>query len=141
MLDCHANLFARLRSYCCWQSTYRNYNQIFLVWNTAHRIRPKIYSKRRRHLSSIWHRWTAPSDGPVAFTTGGSSFDTTATRVDTGLVVSSAGDLAATWGGGVGSPAWIRIWRRPSAEDAPGQGWTLAVDFAVAAVPPAEPAR
>ena len=70
----------------------------------------------------------------------GVALPTTASRVDTGLVVSSAGDLAATWGGGIGSPAWIRIWRRPSAEDAPGQGWTLAVDFVLAAVPPAEPA-
>lgn len=70
----------------------------------------------------------------------GSVLASTATRLDTGLVLSSGGDLAATWGGGIGSPAWIRIWRRPSAEDAPGHGWTLAVDFAVAAVSPAEPA-
>ena len=69
----------------------------------------------------------------------GAALASTARRVDTGLVVSSGGDLAATWGGGIDSPAWIRIWRRPSAEDAPGHGWTLAVDFAVAAVLPAEP--
>jgi ketosteroid isomerase-like protein len=70
----------------------------------------------------------------------GAAFASTATRLDTGLVLSSDGDLAATWGGGPGSPAWIRIWRRPTAEDAPGHGWTLAVDFAVAAVPVAESA-
>jgi ketosteroid isomerase-like protein len=64
----------------------------------------------------------------------GAALPSTATRLDTGAVVSSAGDLAATWGGGPGSPAWIRVWRRPTAEDAPGHGWTLAVDFAVAAV-------
>lgn len=65
----------------------------------------------------------------------GAALPSTATRLDTGAVVAASGDLAATWGGGPGSPAWIRVWRRPSAEDAPGQGWTLAVDFAVAAVP------
>jgi ketosteroid isomerase-like protein len=59
-------------------------------------------------------------------------------RVDTGLVVSSAGDLAATWGGGRGSPAWLRVWRRPSAEDAAGAGWRLAVDLSLA-VPPDPP--
>ncbi len=70
----------------------------------------------------------------------GAVLPSSATRLDTGLVLSSGGDLAATWGGGVGSPVWIRIWRRPSAEDAPGLGWQLAVDFAVDAVPLAEPA-
>ncbi len=64
----------------------------------------------------------------------GQALASTATRLDTGLVVSSGGDLGVTWGGGVGSPAWIRVWRRPAAEDAPGQGWQLAVDFAVPAV-------
>lgn len=69
----------------------------------------------------------------------GQALPSKALRVDTGQVVSSAGDLAASWGGGVGSPAWIRVWRRPSASDAPGQGWVLAVDLSVAAVEPAEP--
>jgi ketosteroid isomerase-like protein len=59
-------------------------------------------------------------------------------RLDTGLAISAAGDLAATWGGGPGNPSWIRIWRRPSAEDAPGQGWQLAVDLSLAAPGPAE---
>jgi ketosteroid isomerase-like protein len=58
-----------------------------------------------------------------------------ASRVDGGLVVSGAGDLAATWGGGPGSPSWLRVWRRPSAEDAAGAGWRLAVDLSVP-VPP-----
>lgn len=63
----------------------------------------------------------------------GQAFRSAASRMDTGLVVSSAGDLAATWGGGAGGPSWIRIWRRPSAEDAPGKGWQLAVDMAAPA--------
>ena len=69
----------------------------------------------------------------------GQALRSKALRVDTGQVVSSAGDLAASWGGGVASPAWIRVWRRPSASDAPGQGWVLAVDLSVAAAEPAEP--
>jgi ketosteroid isomerase-like protein len=69
----------------------------------------------------------------------GLALPSTATRVDTGLAISGAGDLAATWGGGAGSPAWIRVWRRPTAEDAPGAGWKLAVDFALPAAPPPEP--
>lgn len=56
-----------------------------------------------------------------------------ATRLDTGLAISRAGDMAFTWGGGEGSPAWMRVWRRPSAEDAPGHGWTLAADLALPA--------
>ena len=64
----------------------------------------------------------------------GQALPSEALRVDTGQVVSSAGDLAASWGGGVGSPAWLRVWRRPSASDAPGQGWVLAVDLSIAAV-------
>ncbi|MBC7656129.1 MAG: nuclear transport factor 2 family protein, partial [Frankiaceae bacterium] len=67
----------------------------------------------------------------------GGALPSKAQRVDTGQVMSSAGDLAASWGGGVGSPAWIRVWRRPSASDAPGQGWVLAVDLSVPAVEPA----
>jgi len=63
----------------------------------------------------------------------GQAFPFRTTRMDTGLVISAAGDLAATWGGGPDSPGWMRIWRRPSAEDAPGQGWQLAVDMSVAA--------
>lgn len=61
----------------------------------------------------------------------GAALASSATRLDTGLVISKAGDMAATWGGGVGSPAWIRVWRRPSAGDAPGQSWQLAVDMVV----------
>jgi len=68
----------------------------------------------------------------------GEAFPSKASRLDTGLAVSSAGDLAATWGGGAGSPSWLRIWRRPSAEDAPGQGWQLAVDVAIPAAGPVE---
>lgn len=68
----------------------------------------------------------------------GAAFSSSALRLDTGLVLSTAGDLAATWGGGAGGPAWVRIWRRPSAEDAPGQGWQLAVDLSVPAARPAE---
>lgn len=66
----------------------------------------------------------------------GAAFTFGALRMDTGLVVSTAGDLAATWGGGAGAPSWIRIWRRPSAEDAPGAGWHLAVDLSLPAPTP-----
>lgn len=66
----------------------------------------------------------------------GTAMSSTATRLDTGLVISGAGDLGANWGGGAGSPALIRVWRRPSAEDAPGHGWTLAADFALPAAQP-----
>jgi ketosteroid isomerase-like protein len=68
----------------------------------------------------------------------GQAFPTSASRVDTGLIISSSGDLAATWGGGAGGPTWLRIWRRPSIEDAPGGSWQLAVDLAVPAPGPAE---
>jgi ketosteroid isomerase-like protein len=50
-------------------------------------------------------------------------------RVDTGAVIANSGDLAATWGGGVGSPGWIRVWRRPAADDAPGRGWVLVAEL------------
>jgi hypothetical protein len=60
-------------------------------------------------------------------------------RMDTGQVVAASGDLAATWGGGEGSPSWLRIWRRPSASDAPGKGWVLAVDLSRPAPPPRDP--
>lgn len=63
----------------------------------------------------------------------GNAFPSSARRLDTGLVISAGGDLAATWGGGADSPAWIRVWRRPSAGDAPGQGWQLAVDLSLPA--------
>ena len=68
----------------------------------------------------------------------GTAFASTALRVDSGLAISAGGDLAASWGGGIGSPSWIRIWRRPSAEDAPGQSWQLAVDLCLPAPGPAE---
>jgi ketosteroid isomerase-like protein len=64
---------------------------------------------------------------------------TYATRVDTGLVIAQSGELAATWGGGVGSPGWIRVWRRPAADDAPGKGWVLVAEV-VSSAPEPEPA-
>lgn len=63
------------------------------------------------------------------------------TRLDTGYAISAAGDLAASWGGGVDSPSWLRIWRRPAAGDPPGLGWRLAVDLDQAAPIPAEETR
>lgn len=60
------------------------------------------------------------------------------TRLDTGLAISAAGDLAATWGGSPDSPSWLRVWRRPAAGDSPGLGWRLAVDLDAAAPQPAE---
>lgn len=68
----------------------------------------------------------------------GKAFPDQAARIDTGQVISAAGDLAATWGGGASGPSWIRIWRRPSASDAPGAGWVLAVDLSLPAPPPAD---
>ena len=54
--------------------------------------------------------------------------------------VSSAGDLAATWGGGAGGPAaGCASGAGPAAEDAPGLGWQLAVDLACP--PPGPPNR
>jgi ketosteroid isomerase-like protein len=67
----------------------------------------------------------------------GLPMDSHATRVDTGLAVSKAGDLAVTWGGGAGSPAWLRVWRRPAAEEAAGAGWRLALDCSLQARAPA----
>jgi ketosteroid isomerase-like protein len=60
----------------------------------------------------------------------GAALPSTAARLDTGQILSAAGDLAVTWGGGEGSPSWLRVWRRPTASDAPGKGWVLAVDLA-----------
>lgn len=59
-------------------------------------------------------------------------------RLDSGLAISAAGDLAATWGGSGDSASWLRVWRRPAAGDAPGLGWRLAVDLDVAAPRPVE---
>ena len=59
-------------------------------------------------------------------------------RLDIGLTISTAGDLAATWGGGAGRASWLRIWRRPASGDAPGLGWRLAVDLDIAAPPASE---
>jgi hypothetical protein len=70
----------------------------------------------------------------------GEAYPNQAARTDTGQVISAGGDLAATWGGGAAGPSWIRVWRRPSASDAPGAGWVLAVDLSLPAPPPAEPA-
>ena len=57
-------------------------------------------------------------------------------RLDTGQVIAKSGDLAATWGGGEGMPGWIRVWRRPAADDAPGRGWVLVAELASPAVEP-----
>ena len=63
------------------------------------------------------------------------------TRLDIGLAISAAGDLAATWGGSPDGPTWLRVWRRPAAGDPPGLGWRLAVDLDQPAPPPAEETR
>lgn len=68
----------------------------------------------------------------------GVAFASSARRLDTGQVISAAGDFAATWGGGAGGPTWIRVWRRPSAEDAPGHGWYLAAEVSALPSGPAE---
>ena len=66
----------------------------------------------------------------------GSALPGQSLRLDGGLVVSRAGDRAASWGGGVGSPGWVRVWRRPSADDAPGRGWVLVAELVSPAVEP-----
>jgi hypothetical protein len=66
----------------------------------------------------------------------GAAMQSGAGRLDTGQVISAAGDLAASWGGGAGAPGWLRVWRRPAASDAPGKGWVLAVDLSRPAPPP-----
>lgn len=67
----------------------------------------------------------------------GQALPSSALRVDTGLVIAKSGELAATWGGGDGSPGWVRVWRRPAADDAPGKGWVLVAEVvAPAAGPP-----
>lgn len=58
-------------------------------------------------------------------------------RMDTGMVISGAGDLAITWGGSAAA-RWLRVWRRPVAGDPPGLGWRLAVDLSQAASRPTE---
>ena len=59
-------------------------------------------------------------------------------RLDTGALISQAGDLAVTWGGGDNSAHWLRIWRRATPNDAPGLAWRLAVDLCDAAPSPPE---
>jgi len=66
----------------------------------------------------------------------GEALPTYALRLDGGTVISRAGDLAASWGGGVGSPGWIRVWRRPAADDAPGRGWVLVAGLVAPALAP-----
>jgi ketosteroid isomerase-like protein len=58
------------------------------------------------------------------------------TRLDSGYVIAKSGELAATWGGGQGMPGWIRVWRRPGADDPPGRGWVLVADVASPAIEP-----
>jgi ketosteroid isomerase-like protein len=58
-----------------------------------------------------------------------------ATRLDTGAVISAAGDLAATWGGSVGGGTWLRVWRRAGVGDPPGSTWRLVVDMADSVLP------
>ena len=68
----------------------------------------------------------------------GAALPSWASRVDTGAVIAKSGELAATWGGGAGSPGWVRVWRRPAADDAPGRGWVLVAEV-VAPAPEPEP--
>ena len=59
-------------------------------------------------------------------------------RMESGMVIAGAGDLAVTWGGGPASVRWLRVWRRPVSGDPPGLGWRLAVDLSQAAIKPVE---
>jgi ketosteroid isomerase-like protein len=58
-------------------------------------------------------------------------------RYDGAAVISAAGDLAATWGGGPTS-GWLRVWRRAGVGDPPGLTWRLAADVADAVTPPTD---
>lgn len=60
-------------------------------------------------------------------------------RLQSGMVISGAGDLAVTWGGAANTVRWLRVWRRPVAGDPPGLGWRLAVDLSQAAQKITEP--
>jgi ketosteroid isomerase-like protein len=63
-----------------------------------------------------------------------------ATRFESHMAISAAGDLAATWGGSPGGASWVRVWRRAGVGDPPGLGWRLVADVADV-VPLAEPAQ
>jgi ketosteroid isomerase-like protein len=58
-------------------------------------------------------------------------------RVDSGAVISAAGDLAATWGGSAQGGNWLRVWRRAGTGDPTGQTWRLAADVSDNVPPPA----
>jgi ketosteroid isomerase-like protein len=62
------------------------------------------------------------------------------TRFESRMVISAAGDLAATWGGSPGGATWVRVWRRAGVGDPPGLGWRLVADIADVVLPP-EPDR
>ena len=68
----------------------------------------------------------------------GDALPTFGSRLDTGMVIAQSGELAATWGGGQGMPGWIRVWRRPGADDPPGRGWVLVADVVSPAIAPAK---
>jgi ketosteroid isomerase-like protein len=71
-------------------------------------------------------------------TTRAEAFDAQpAARVDSGAVISAAGDLAATWGGGAQGGNWLRVWRRAGTGDPTGQTWRLAADVSDNVLPPA----
>lgn len=94
------------------------------------RVRPEMVSADFLRL-----RDGAPPDGVI----DGQEFDLRSpSRLETGLVIARAGDLAVTWGGGAGSVRWLRVWRRPVSGDPPGLGWRLAVDLSQAASRPAQ---
>jgi ketosteroid isomerase-like protein len=63
-----------------------------------------------------------------------------ATRFESHVAISAAGDLAATWGGSPGGASWVRVWRRAGVGDPPGLGWRLVADVSDV-VPLPEPAQ
>lgn len=81
-----------------------------------------------------------PGQGPRAASASRALEQVRATRFESHLAISAAGDLAATWGGSPGGASWVRVWRRAGVGDPPGLGWRLVADVSDV-VPLPEPDR
>jgi ketosteroid isomerase-like protein len=81
-----------------------------------------------------------PGQAPHAASQARALEQAPATRFESHVAISAAGDLAATWGGSPGGATWVRVWRRAGVGDPPGLGWRLVADIADV-VPLPEPAQ
>jgi ketosteroid isomerase-like protein len=77
-----------------------------------------------------------PGEPPRTVTESPALAANPATSFESNLVISAAGDLAATWGGSPGGVSWVRVWRRAGVGDPPGQPWRLVIDVADVVEPP-----